>query len=72
MMIRSMCLSLSSAVPVPVSEDCDRCIARSHSQGIAKLSKPFILIFILSFQKRIDLSISMTFLKEFTVSTFHC
>ena len=32
----------------------------------------FILIFILSFQKRIDLSILMTFLKEFTVSTFHC
>ena len=33
---------------------------------------PFTLIFILSFQKSIDLSISMTFLKEFTVSTFHC
>ena len=36
---RGMCLSLSFAVPVPVSEDCDRCIARSHSPGITKLSK---------------------------------
>ena len=37
---RGMYLSLSSAVPVPVSENCDRRIARSHSQGITKLSKP--------------------------------
>jgi hypothetical protein len=38
-MARGMCLSLSSAVPVPVSEDCDRRIARSHFQGITKRSK---------------------------------
>lgn len=37
---RGMYLSLSSAVPVPISENCDRRIARSHSQGITKLSKP--------------------------------
>lgn len=37
---RGMCLSLSSAVPVAVSENCDRRIARSHFQGITKRSKP--------------------------------
>lgn len=67
-----MCLSLSSAVPSPSAKTATDASHYLIPQESLSFPNPFILIFILSFQKRIDLSISMTFLKEFTVSTFHC
>jgi len=67
-----MCLSLSSAVPSPSAKAATGASHYPISKESPSVPNPFILIFILSFQKRIDLSISMTFLKEFTVSTFHC
>lgn len=67
-----MCLSLSSAVLSPSAKTEAGAFHYPISKESPSVPNPFILIFILSFQKHIDLSISMTFLKEFTVSTFHC
>lgn len=63
------------SLPLYLSPSAKAATGASHypiSKESPSVPNPFILIFILSFQKRIDLSISMTFLKEFTVSTFHC